>query len=775
MRQEIVHGQDYEDPNAEPLLDSLRKVNENFKDVYETDVIQSNTIPFTKAGAGSQVGRAHQPRTGHLIFDDSNAIPGGCAFVYYQGTSISFSETPLFLFGTLDAEGLNIVFIIRDVDGNFIVNIQSNATGSPVDPTTPTATAPTITVTDPVGGTPTATAPTITVTDVAGSPSATAPTITVTDVEANRPPTPVLKSLLWNFRIEDSNPNRLYFDSLGDIDGMTTQGFTISGKTIAGVTINTGLWKNHYFTVTSDFNFWDNSYVRLGGGDGTVYDFYPAVITNNIPQPATTTERWVTTAGDNGNAGTSEGAAWASLNYAMNNSPAGTLIHLRVGDYGDDPVTIASSSDSGTASAPIVVQGYKTTEGDLNGVTFYSYGDGAFDTSAAPTLNGGDQTDSGIDANNVEYIILKNIQIENYLNGIDTGGTTGSNNWVIDNVAIKECGAYGMTLNNGLNSTNNVGGNVRVTNSVIYHGESGGLRIWGGNNLLDGVNVYADNDQVTGLYDYYISLYDCYESIVQNCHVERGIGVDHTGHGIGIKSEDTAWTGANEYNLIYNNTIKGIKGGVEFRHTEVKHNYSVGNVFTDQAGNESGGVHFRDNCSYNISINDKFLDLNEGVRFYDQDTEQGDQSCGNNNKVINGIFDGCSVGIASQASAGATGTLASTNNEFIHCTFKDVTTLVSQIAGRPFDNTNTFENCLFDTVTNRGGGSFTFTNNLFYNGFTAEGTGQLTTNPQLDLSYEPQATFADIDASKVSGADYDYNGGERGDPTTRGAVKSQNE
>lgn len=182
MRQEIVHGQDYEDPNAEPLLDSLRKVNENFKDVYETDVIQSNTIPFTKAGAGSQVGRAHQPRTGHLIFDDSNAIPGGCAFVYYQGTSISFSETPLFLFGTLDAEGLNIVFIIRDVDGNFIVNIQSNATGSPVDPTTPTATAPTITVTDPVGGTPTATAPTITVTDpVGGTPTATAPTITVTD------------------------------------------------------------------------------------------------------------------------------------------------------------------------------------------------------------------------------------------------------------------------------------------------------------------------------------------------------------------------------------------------------------------------------------------------------------------------------------------------------------------------------------------------------------------------------------------------------------------
>ncbi len=40
---------------------------------------------------------------------------------------------------------------------------------------------------------------------------------------------------LTNFRVENSNKNRVYFDSNELITGSTSSGFTISGKTISGL------------------------------------------------------------------------------------------------------------------------------------------------------------------------------------------------------------------------------------------------------------------------------------------------------------------------------------------------------------------------------------------------------------------------------------------------------------------------------------------------------------------------------------------------------------
>ena len=54
--------------------------------------------------------------------------------------------------------------------------------------------------------------------------------------------------VLSNFRIENSNKDRVYFDVDGDITGLTEKGFKISGKTVTGVNI----LNNYYYY----YNYW---------------------------------------------------------------------------------------------------------------------------------------------------------------------------------------------------------------------------------------------------------------------------------------------------------------------------------------------------------------------------------------------------------------------------------------------------------------------------------------------------------------------------------------
>ena len=56
---------------------------------------------------------------------------------------------------------------------------------------------------------------------------------------------------LSNFRIERGEPSRVYFDSNGDLSGLSTQGFRISDKLITGINLS-----GNYMTVSSAFTFW---------------------------------------------------------------------------------------------------------------------------------------------------------------------------------------------------------------------------------------------------------------------------------------------------------------------------------------------------------------------------------------------------------------------------------------------------------------------------------------------------------------------------------------
>ena len=72
--------------------------------------------------------------------------------------------------------------------------------------------------------------------------------------------------VLSNFRVESSEPSRVYFDSSESITGSSVSGFVISGKSISGVSISSGSRSGHYFTVSSSFTFWDNNTIRYTGG-----------------------------------------------------------------------------------------------------------------------------------------------------------------------------------------------------------------------------------------------------------------------------------------------------------------------------------------------------------------------------------------------------------------------------------------------------------------------------------------------------------------------------
>ncbi len=95
-----------------------------------------------------------------------------------------------------------------------------------------------------------------------------------------------------NFRVEDTNKNRVVFDATLDVTGLNTTGFTIFGKTISSVTLNADKLGG-YFTVSSDFDFWNNNTIRLEGGKGTVLDFALQYISNNIAEPSSSKGKYV--------------------------------------------------------------------------------------------------------------------------------------------------------------------------------------------------------------------------------------------------------------------------------------------------------------------------------------------------------------------------------------------------------------------------------------------------------------------------------------------------
>lgn len=120
------------------------------------------------------------------------------------------------------------------------------------------------------------------------TPSGTALSIPVNEYNPD-----VVAPTLSNYTINDTNPDRVSFESSEEITGTTFGGFTLgSGKTVTAININSGSTTGHYFTVNTDYvNADGNDTIAYSGSGSNIQDlsgnalasFTATTVTNNIP------------------------------------------------------------------------------------------------------------------------------------------------------------------------------------------------------------------------------------------------------------------------------------------------------------------------------------------------------------------------------------------------------------------------------------------------------------------------------------------------------------
>jgi hypothetical protein len=752
------------------LITQINNTLQNFAGEVGLDVTSANSsgaTDFSKA-MGTFINTPTSPWTsGTIPLSTTGAVRGGTCAIWYKGpvlTSSSFTGGSVVLFtGTNTADELCLVFIMYDKTNNsFTVNLQAGSTG--VTPPSASATAPTITVTD------------------VGTASATAPTITV------------FQAVLFNFRVEDTNKDRILFDSSGTIDGMTSAGFSISGSTISSLTVNTGSTTGHYFTVSSALTYFDQARtIELSGGDGMAYSFDLKHISNDISYPvASPTERWVTVTGGGLGDGTSEANAW-TLSEAIANATGGMLVHVKAGNYGGKGGASGSwdfyNVSSTTAANPITFQGYKATAGDIT-TNYYTWDSGnAVDSTEMPTLGGSSASYgifSGFGTN--AGLVFKNFNVTGPQSGIII--SNGTDQW-FENINVVGDGVFGQR---GINIYGNNTTRITVKNCNSVNWDIAACRNTSTYAYWDGCKAWAN---LTGsdIQDYYFSFYsDAYNnlgstsySVFKNLEAGGGSGVGWE-HGLSMASDPGTSTAPAIKCLVENYTCSGSYIGLELRRQDVSQCVVRG---VHIQSNAQSSLRLRDGAHDNVIYNL----IGEGANGIDftATTEpalptpgvQSDQGSAYRNKIINSVFkNNSNAHIYVKAEDGYAGVVE--DNEIINCVFwrtasGGLFTKANKTDGVTYSG-NTIKNCIIQNIASAGTeiANFTFDyNNIFNSWATGIGTNSSNVDPNFvdaaNNDFEPQAVFTSIDAPRISGAEYDYNDNERSATTTMGNTNHQNE
>jgi len=511
--------------------------------------------------------------------------------------------------------------------------------------------------------------------------------------------------VLSNFRVEDSEKSRLYFDSSIPITGTTHTGFYLSDgkrKTISGVRINSGQVTGHYFNLSSSFNFWDTYAVRYEGGsdiqgDGNspLLPFWLVEVQNLLPEPKSSAPNYfVRTTGNDSNDGLSHETAFRTLNKAL--SIKAKNIYVEAGDYGAESINF---SYNGTANEPILLQGYKTI---TNGVpdeitsnywTWGNYGTGAnayLDTAEMPTLTGNEtlrNTTRGSGS------IVKNFQSTKWNKGFNI---TSSDHIMLKNIVNLYSGHTSTSVGGSVYVVGGQGQGVDMYNKFINIVAAQGVaivRLYGGASLFDNVKVYNDGGGKR-VSDYFISIYEGSNNIVKNSLVDKTTGSGGS-HGIGLKS----WDYDTEYNLFENCEAINFIGSYELRHDHVKNNVirnckAYSRLSDDYSSNGLAGIVVRDNASFNKIENCEIYRIKRAIYFTDQPSEQGRQTPGFNNIFRNILIRDSERAIVTN---GSSGTPIPYNNTFYNLTIDNCKRFIDNNAGMYFNSTNKFVNT---TVSN---------------------------------------------------------------------------
>jgi parallel beta-helix repeat protein len=506
---------------------------------------------------------------------------------------------------------------------------------------------------------------------------------------------------------------------------------------------------------------------------------------------------FVTTTGNSGNNGLSEGNAW-SLTHAFATAVAGDIVNVKAGNYG---YIILSTARSGTAGNLIKFIGYKTTPNDIvstNGSTYtvanWEANGRALPSTEMPLLSQFPANEEPLDTDrafkvNHNYMHIENFMVRGYQYGVDAEvGTLGS---VFKNMIFYKMGDWNPAdPNYGGSSvatpTNQKGFGIRLTNSnsnIISNTttiDAGFIGLWligCDNNTLTNNAVYVRDSGNAS--DYLTELNDSNNNTITNLignRIVNDLSVGHQGRGFTLK-------------LSNNNTITDLVCLNVRVQVNVDSNI---NIFKNVTLTGSGGSNQNEFQLYGMSDNNIIENLKlfngGGIQFLGWAGEEGgfptgSYPAGDNNYFINPIIDDLSAlggnGIISFHRLGPTDASAG-NNYIIGGTFNDA----SWIMNVNRTGTITFYNTTFSNVTTaldtfssgfpdqRGNYTANYINcNFFGNGFAnPTGTAITSHNPLFtnenagDFSLQSGSSLRNIgvDRSNLTArAGFDFIGATR--------------
>ena len=639
---------------------------------------------------------------------------------------------------------------------------------------------------------------------------------------------------LSNFRIENTNPDRVLFDASKVITATTVNGFNIEGKTITGITID-GDGLGGYFTVSTPFTWWDNNYITYFGNNSlpwitgntasdlqdasgnTLFDMTPEYIQNNIAEPtASGTVYYVTTTGSSANDGLSEVNAW-TLEHALTTAVGGDIIYVKAGSY--FPTDHVEITTSGTPTNPLKIIGYKTdpvlannNESDITS-NYYTYTAGltapTYDDTEMPTIDGNNLAKYALWIAGFDNIIIKNIQITQMLLGVAT--TLASENIHVERVNTFEMYGSGAQEGTGFSMLNNNSGGAwvdtkfRIKDCIAINSGASAMSMYGKHNLMIDNKAYNDNTQTGSIYgtDYYMNLTGDY-NIMYNCVMETMDNtVNSSSHGASARgaSWDDGHSGSTtQHNLFQNLTIKtGSKEAIQSRNPLTYYNYWKGitmqgfGTTIDDGSAISNQTGSRFNLYENLDIKDMY-----SVFYY----QTGAEANVNNNPptAASVMQEGCIYRNIKVDNAFVffwlSNSQLSVNIEIKDMKFYNITMNNADIfmRGQAGGATWTFSgnemvNCVINDVPDDQFATdppyyTTFFQTIEYNdiwnywgtnGTPLTGTGNISIDPQLGVDLVPSNTGLNVGID-LSLIDYDINGVQRkgSNQNTLGAIEISN-
>ena len=607
---------------------------------------------------------------------------------------------------------------------------------------------------------------------------------------------------IYNFRVENSNKNRVYFDVDGDITGLTTQGFVISGKTITGVN-TTG----NYFTVSSPFTFWDNNTIRLGENNdkthkqSVLFNFTLTYINNNIPEPVNIgTEYFVDGSVSRSGDGLSEANAFKTIQEGIDVSGAGDKVWIKA--FNGTYAAGVSVGKKGKINNPTIYEGYKTSTGgvpvSITSNYYIPYSDAndttsaALDTNEMPTLDNGNRNSAMgwlITGEGNHNIIIRNIQMQNMSTGI--GHLTGynRNNIILERINIKDLGS--VDGNNNGNAFAFRGPafdyRLRFKDCIAVNGAHSNFAIKGQFNLLDNCKSYSD-ELGTGKQsletDYYMWVYGK-DNININSLADRRHSQGFGGHGFNIKY-------ASDHNLVENCEAINIAGAYVARHDVSVHNVFRGNIsranvsYRRLTGYQPAGCAATYGASYNVYENNYIHDVAKAIGMAGgtepgYDTSAGIGNIFRNNIIVN-VTDVISIDVEQRTSKNPlnkgnkiyNNTILNATNLFKFREKKHAITLTN----------NEFKNNIVINVTNFYNKNYSKINgydldhNNFFGGMTPQGSNYTSDNPKLNTSYRLSNTTplsVSEGGKELPLVRFGKDGVERSDPYSLGAFQKKND